>query len=111
MPKAAGCDFGHRSAEGRDARFGSESVIQRCRLDVRTTLKNGRRAHIGPWLKSANTGCEQSQQTASLFDHLIGAGKQHRRHLQAERLGGLQVEDEFELGRLLDREVGRFGAG
>ena len=27
-------------------------------------------------------------------------------HLEAERLGGLQVDDELELGRLHDRQVG-----
>src|SRR5262249_60583988 len=31
-------------------RMGSEPVIRRCRLDVRITLKRGRRADIGPWL-------------------------------------------------------------
>jgi hypothetical protein len=28
-------------------------------------------SHFNPPLR-ANTGCEQSQQTASLFDHLVG---------------------------------------
>jgi hypothetical protein len=28
-----------------------------------------------------------------LFDHLIGAGKQHGRHLQAKRLGSLEIDD------------------
>ena len=35
------------------------------------------------------------------------ARKQHRRgHVEAERLGGLEVDDELELGRLLHRQVG-----
>ena len=32
------------------------------------------------------------------------------RHGEAERLGGLEVDDQLELGRLLDRQIGRLGA-
>jgi hypothetical protein len=28
----------------------------------------------------------------NLFDHPVGASEQHRRHVEAERLGGLQVD-------------------
>ena len=37
-----------------------------------------------------------------LFDHLVGACEQHRRHVEAERLRGIQVDDKLEPGRLLD---------
>jgi len=30
--------------------------------------------------------------------------------MMAERLCGLQIDHQFELGRLLDRQVGRFSA-
>jgi hypothetical protein len=43
---------------------------------------------------------------ARLFDHLVGAGNQRRRHVEAERLRHDQVNDEVELGRLLDRKIG-----
>src|SRR5215468_5021031 len=61
--------------------------------------------------RSAKTGREQMQQmtwrAAPLFDHLIGALLQKERHVQAERLGGLDVDDKLELDRGLDRKIGR----
>jgi len=46
---------------------------------------------------------------AILLDHFIGANEQCLRQVKAERLGGFEVDDH-ELGRLLDREIGRFFA-
>src|SRR5262245_17466243 len=40
------------------------------------------------------------------LDHLIGAGEQRRRHLEAERLGGRQIDNEIEFGWLLDWDIG-----
>jgi hypothetical protein len=37
-----------------------------------------------------------------LLDHLIGGGQQRFRNGEAERLGGLEVDDEFEFGRELN---------
>ena len=50
------------------------------------------------------------RQKTLLFDHLIGAGEQCWGNVKADCLGGFQVNDEIELGSLLDREVARFFA-
>ena len=41
-----------------------------------------------------------------LFDHLVGTSEQRRRHGDAQRLGGLQVDVQFDFSGLLDRQVG-----
>jgi PAS domain-containing protein len=45
-----------------------------------------------------------------LLDHLIGPLQERRRDRQAEGFGGFEVDDQFDLGRLLDWQVGGFGA-
>src|SRR5215467_8797261 len=43
---------------------------------------------------------------ACSFDHLVGGGEQRGGRVDAERLGGREINHEIELGRLLDRKVG-----
>ena len=45
-----------------------------------------------------------------LLDHLVGAGEQGGRHLDAERSSSLGVDDQFELGRLHNGQVCRLNA-
>src|SRR5262249_51604361 len=47
---------------------------------------------------------------AHLFDHLVGDVQQTKWHSEPKRFGGLEVDDQIELRRLLDRQVGRFFA-
>src|SRR5262249_27744699 len=42
---------------------------------------------------------------ASSLDHLVGDGRESGRDFEAERFGGFEVDHEFILGRLLDRDV------
>jgi hypothetical protein len=44
------------------------------------------------------------------LDHLVGAHQHRLRDRQAERPGGLEVDHQIELRRLLDGQVGGLGA-
>ena len=44
------------------------------------------------------------------LNHLVGGGEQRFRDGEAERFGGLQIDYQFELGRLHDWQVGGLGA-
>jgi hypothetical protein len=63
-----------------------------------------------PWQSPGTVGMSQRrqfrphapQQTASLFDHYVGAGEQRRWHVNSERLGSLHIDDQFEMGWLFD---------
>src|SRR5271169_242656 len=48
----------------------------------------------------------QKRKWLTLFDHLIGNRKHARRNQEAERLSGLEIDDQLEPGRSGDREVG-----
>src|SRR6516164_432584 len=54
--------------------------------------------------------CHLSCREGGITHHLVGAGEDRGRDRQAERLGSLEVDDQLEGRRLLDREIGRLGA-
>src|SRR5258707_179480 len=47
---------------------------------------------------------------SSSLDNLVGAHQHRLRHGEAKRLGGLEVDDQLEGRRLLDRQIGGLGA-
>ncbi len=54
-------------------------------------------------------GTHAAQQRTTLFDHLVGAGEQRWRHVEAEHCRRL-VDDKLELGRVHNRNIRRLGA-
>jgi hypothetical protein len=52
----------------------------------------------------------QLRAKALLFDHLVGASEQRIWHGNTKFLGGLEVDGEPVLGRLLERQVRNLGA-
>ena len=45
---------------------------------------------------------------ARSFDHLVGAGEQGRGKIETKRFRGSKIDNEFELRRLLDRQLRGF---
>jgi hypothetical protein len=46
-------------------------------------------------------------ENCSLFDDLVGTGEQRRRHYEAERLGGLEIDGHLKFRELLHRQISR----
>src|SRR5262245_57892655 len=66
------------------------------------------RQRLRPRPDAENFGGEVSFEPPSRFtslDHLVGAGEQLVRHVEAKGLGRLEVDDQLELGRLHDWQV------
>src|SRR5215472_16416315 len=68
---------------------------------------SGRRVGLAPTGKSPPCHGARGKR---LFDHLVGTGEDRWRDDQAECLRGLEIDDELKGCRLLDRQIGRFGA-
>src|SRR5271166_483807 len=71
--------------------------------------RGGRPSRPLPARPAASLAREEKAATVS-FDDLVGAGEDRWRDRQAERLGGVEIDDQLECCRLLDRRVGRLGA-
>ena len=63
----------------------------------------------GGMRRTAGPGRSMAEATGPcvLLDHLVCGGQQRFRDGEAERLGGLEVDDEFVFGRKLNGKVGQ----
>ena len=68
--------------------------------------ESGHRLPMGVRLFATQTGYDR----LGLFNYLVGAGEDQRPDSEAERPGGLEVADEFECGRLLNRKISRLSS-
>src|SRR5262249_49776412 len=93
------------------ATVSSQRVVTRrptCSLR-KAGLRNsgGRRQRKG---SSTPFAAQSGHDRGALLDHLVSASQDQRREGYSQCIGGLQVEDQVELGRLLYRQVSRLCA-
>src|SRR5262249_60168106 len=77
---------------------------------ARSAVSRCSKLHSYSIASSARPSSSSGTVMPSLFDDLIGKRDYVGRHLDPERAGGLEVEDEAELGRPLHRHVARLFA-
>src|SRR5439155_26597899 len=59
---------------------------------------------------TGSSGMRQTRTLGGLFDHFVGALLEARGYVEAERLGGLEVDHQLELDRGLNGKLARLGA-
>src|SRR5262249_54152085 len=78
--------------------LGQKQTFATARADVRFTAESRHvqcSSRCPLWAKSRHCS----------FDHFVGAGKQRRRHREAERLGSPEIDRELEFCRQFYRKV------
>src|SRR5215813_13627282 len=58
--------------------------------------------------KSSSVGKFHFEPPFTSFDYLVGGKQKVRRNRQAERLGGIKVDNQLVLGRLLEGQIASF---
>jgi hypothetical protein len=81
-------------------KHGPEFLPGHCYLRVNQAFRvTGPNLPLPPASRLRNSGRSKAD---NLFDHLVGAGEQRRRHFEAERLRGFEIDRQLELDGCLD---------
>src|SRR5262249_52516405 len=93
---------------------GSDSVIRRCPPHVRfdPTERTWPDYHVMSQKchKETRAGAAKCMERLQLLDDLVGALLKEQRNIEAERLGGLNVDGHLKFGRQWDGKLGRLCA-
>jgi hypothetical protein len=98
-PKKSSCNARPDHTLGHSRQIDTASAVAACPL--RAESRQVGRHLAKPALCQSRPNAPQ--QKNPLFDHLVGAAEQREREGKAERLGGLEVEDQFDFCGLLNR--------
>ncbi len=84
------------------------ALVARCRADTQPGAKQERQQTRGHAAET-RARADRFRQPVSL-DHFIGGGEQRWRNNEAERLGGLEIKQQLELGWLQYGKIARLFA-
>ena len=82
-----------------------------CRVVAHEPVPPAANRRAVPQARAKAPAIERRPPNARSFDDLVGAREARWRDREAERLGSVEVDDQLEGRGLLDRQIGRFGAG
>ena len=94
----------HESGIGPEAAVHCVAIVRPLLGDKRTSRRHCRSVENDP-NRTLRTVIHRIAKGS--FDHLIGIHKNRVWYSKPERLGGLEIKDQLESGRLLDGEIGR----
>jgi hypothetical protein len=103
-----GLDQGQAQRCGGPAPIFRRAVIAIDKLYSRYQNSAGRvgpRNAIAPSRSALTSNTIDPKRASRLLDHLVGGGQKRFRDYQAERFSRVQIDEQLDLGRLLDRQI------
>src|SRR5262249_32658658 len=82
----------------------------RGRVEARKYLAKSRTLMASTVSNVGPPGPPSPRDVARSFNHLVRPCEQHRRHIESQCIGSLQIDHQFELGRRLQGKIARISA-